>query len=130
MPALSDVCIHPVIDQSLQYLQFTAVSISIQSIFISHFLLNLRNIYLCPMEENSPSVGTSAYASFVGNLGAPLRVPTYDQDLDEDEDVAYVTTDPLLVGLNLAKNEADNKNSELAVGLDDSSVANLKTCDA
>ena len=124
------MCVHPVIDQPLQCLQLTTVSISIQSIFISHFLLNLRNIYICTTEENSQSVGTSAYASFVGNLGAPLRVPTYDQDLDEDEDGAYVTTDPLLVGLNLAKNEADNKNSELAVGLDDSSVANLKTYDA
>ena len=124
------MCVHPVIDQPLQCLQLTTVCISIQSIFISHFLLNLRNIYLCTTEENSQNVGTSAYASFVGNLGAPLRVPTYDQDLDEDEDVAYVTTDPLLVGLNLAKNEADNKNSELAIGLDDSSVANLKTYDA
>ena len=114
------------IDQPLQCLQFTTVSISIQSIFISHFLLNLRNIYLCPTEENSQSVGTSAYASFVGNLGAPLRVPTYDQDLEEDEDVAYVTSNPLLVGLDLVKFEADNKNSELAVRLDDSSVANAQ----
>ena len=114
------------IDQPLQCLQFTTVSISIQSIFISHFLLNLRNIYLCPTEENSQSVGTSAYASFVGNLGAPLRVPTYDQDLEEDEDVAYVTSDPLLVGLDLVKIEADDKNSELAVRLDDSSVVNAQ----
>ena len=113
-------------NQTLQCPHSTIVFTSIQSIFISHFLLNLRNIYLRPTEGNSQSIGTSAYASFVGNLGAPLRVPTYDQDLDEDEDVAYVTTDPLLVGLNLAKNEVDNKNSELAVGLDDSSVANAQ----
>ena len=78
------------------------------------------------MEANSQSVTTSTYASFVGNLGAPLRVPTYDQDLEEDEDVAYVTSDPLLVGLDLVKIEADNKNSELAVRLDDSSVANAQ----
>ena len=115
------------IDQPLQCLQFTTVSISIQSIFISHFLLNLRNIYLRPTEGNSQSIGTSAYASFVGNLGAPLRVPTYDRNLDVDEDIAYVTSEPLLVGLDLAANEATSK--ELDISLDDSSIANLRTYD-
>ena len=112
-------------NQTLQCPHSTIVFTSIQSIFISHFLLNLRNIYLRPTEGNSQSIGTSAYASFVGNLGAPLRVSTHDQNLDGDEDIAYVTSEPLLVGLDLAANEANNK--EPAIGLDDLSVANLKT---
>ena len=119
--------VHPVLDQFLRTIDLRLYPISIKSILISHFLLNLRNIYLRPTEGNSQSIGTSAYASFVGNLGAPLRVPTYDRDLDGDEDIAYVTSEPLLVGLDLAANEATNK--ELDISLDDSSIAILKTYD-
>ena len=117
--------VHPVLDQFLRTIDLRLYPISIKSILISHFLLNLRNIYLCPMEANSQSVTTSTYASFVGNLGASLRAPTHDRNLDGDEDIAYVTSEPLLVGLDLAANEANNK--EPAIGLDDLSVANLKT---
>ena len=53
-----------------------------------------------------------------------MRVPTYDED--EDDDIAYVNSDPLLVGLDLVKIGADDKNSELAVRLDDSSIANAQ----
>ncbi|KAK7685418.1 hypothetical protein QCA50_011281 [Cerrena zonata] len=67
----------------------------IQSILISRFLLNLRNVHTRCTADNSICTYTSA---IVGNLGAPLYAPTYTYDSDEEE-VMLVSSDPLLAGL-------------------------------
>ncbi|KAK7685384.1 hypothetical protein QCA50_011247 [Cerrena zonata] len=63
-----------------------------------------RSVYMSPPAYNADNTGnqlTSTYsAMIVGNLGAPLRLPSDVYDPNEKEDVIYVASDPLLVGLD------------------------------
>ena len=84
---------------------------SIQSILISRFLLNLRSIYTTGSgsdpENTISTVKSVSFANIiVGNLGAPLRNSIYgSSNHDEDEGEIYVTSDPLLAGLDIENME-------------------------
>ncbi|KAK7678287.1 hypothetical protein QCA50_018635 [Cerrena zonata] len=113
----------------------SAITQVIQSILMSHFLLNLRSVYMSPSGANPDSPGNSltfTYSSMiVGNLGAPLRdVYDTDEEEDEEEDIIYVASDPLLVGLDTATSDAagllNTKVTEPGMCPDDISIIDIK----
>ncbi|KZT66239.1 hypothetical protein DAEQUDRAFT_740110 [Daedalea quercina L-15889] len=86
------------------------------SVLVSRFLLNLREIYLSSQEVDSTrddlildthasALGFRAH-SVAGNLGAPLEDMIFDPEAYHDcephvaEDIAYVSADPLAMGLH------------------------------
>ncbi|KAK7676156.1 hypothetical protein QCA50_020867 [Cerrena zonata] len=112
-----------------------AITQVIQSILMSHFLLNLRSVYMSPSGANPDSSGNSltpTYSSMiVGNLGAPLRdVYDPDEEEDEEEDIIYVASDPLLVGLDTTTSDAagllNTKVTESGMCPDNISIIDIK----
>lgn len=90
---------------------------------------------MSPSGANPDSSGnslTSTYSSMiVGNLGAPLRdVYDPDEEEDEEEDIIYVASDPLLVGLDTITSDAagllNTKVTESGMRPDDISIINIK----
>jgi len=76
-------------------------------IFLCRFMLNLRGIYLAeaPEDTDSSSVYPMSdvhFATFVGNLGAPLDTPAFisNQNTSEGSESVEVSSNPLLVGLS------------------------------
>ena len=99
--------------------------LSIQSILISRFLLNLRSVYTTGSDLDN-TIGTIKSVSFanviVGNLGAPLRDSVYGLSNDDDEEgEVYVTSDPLLAGL-----QADIENMDEYPHLENISVVDIE----
>jgi len=91
-------------------------------IFLSHFILSLRGVYVQDHDEIGISTTINQEVSdvrfqvasrIVGNLGAPLDIASssssysyYDYDDDEQDGMVEISKNPLMVGLT-PKNESD-----------------------
>ncbi|KAI0071480.1 hypothetical protein K474DRAFT_1712437 [Panus rudis PR-1116 ss-1] len=66
-----------------------------QSLMMSHFFFNLRQVYLSTGRTNSSRTDTSVqFASVVvGNLGAPLDYGFYDESDDDDDTLGIEISD-------------------------------------
>jgi len=97
-----------------------AITEVLNSILISRFILNLRGVYLYGTDSKASSnsslklsdISTLQFADdMAGNLGAPLDDILTDVDertervAGDDEEIAYVSNDPLTVGLPLENGE-------------------------
>ncbi|KAJ3551138.1 hypothetical protein NM688_g4900 [Phlebia brevispora] len=82
-----------------------AISYIAVSVFLCRFILSLRQVRLSDAQDPLAKTQNSIVSRVVGNAGAPLDIelsrglPVDPVDSDEEEEVIWITDDPLMAGL-------------------------------